>query len=177
VSDLVPGLGLSPQQVRESGLLYLVTATFPGALTARRGGAGPVRGLRGGKPLTGRLSMPRHGFFAATASLLPCKDHASAIAEVAEDVVVAGGGMVGEDGRHQVRARDPSRREEEATALAQARAAAVPRGTAGGLVVGDRAAVQREARRALWGGPAVSFRICERGNKNALSGRSSGGAW
>src|SRR5262249_57935777 len=80
----------------------------------------------------------------------------SAVAEVAEDVVVAGGGMVGEDGRHQVGARDPSRREEEAAALAQARAAAVPRGAAVGLVERDQAAPEREARRAFRGGSAVA---------------------
>jgi hypothetical protein len=33
----------------------MVTATSPGAQTERRGGAGPVRGLLGGKDLTGRL--------------------------------------------------------------------------------------------------------------------------
>src|SRR5262245_27758321 len=99
--------------------------------------------------------MPRHGFPAATASLLPCNDRASAVAEVAEDVVVAGGGMVGEDGRHQVGARHPVRCEEEATALAQARAAAVARGAAVGPVERHQAAQEREARRADWGGPAV----------------------
>src|SRR5262245_5962999 len=75
--------------------------------------------------------------------------------EIPEHVVVAGRGVVGEDGRHEVRARDPSRREEEATALAQARAAAVPRGAAVGPVERDQAAQECEARRALWGGPAV----------------------
>ena len=34
----------------------MVTATSPGAQTERRGGAGPVRGLLGGKDLTGRIS-------------------------------------------------------------------------------------------------------------------------
>ena len=33
----------------------MVTATYPGAQTERRGGAGPVRGLLGGKDLTGRF--------------------------------------------------------------------------------------------------------------------------
>jgi len=34
----------------------MATATPSGAQTERRGGAGPVRGLLGGKDLTGRLS-------------------------------------------------------------------------------------------------------------------------
>jgi hypothetical protein len=34
----------------------MATATHPGAQTERRGGAGPVRGLLGGKDLTGRFS-------------------------------------------------------------------------------------------------------------------------
>jgi hypothetical protein len=34
----------------------MVTAIYPGAQTERRGGAGPVRGLLGGKDLTGRIS-------------------------------------------------------------------------------------------------------------------------
>src|SRR5688500_4799270 len=121
----------------------------------RQGGAGPVRRLLGGKDLTGPLSMPRHGFPAAATSLLPCNDHASAITEVAEHVVVAGGGAVGEDGRHQVGACEPSRREVEAAALAQAAAAAVPRGATVGPVERDEAMEEREARRALGGGPAV----------------------
>jgi hypothetical protein len=33
----------------------MATATYPGAQTERRGGAGPVRGLLGGKGLTGRF--------------------------------------------------------------------------------------------------------------------------
>src|SRR5260370_8187436 len=36
----------------------MVTATYAGAQTERRGGAGPVRGLLGGKDLTGRLRLP-----------------------------------------------------------------------------------------------------------------------
>jgi hypothetical protein len=35
----------------------MATATHPGAQTERRGGAGPVRGLLGGKDLTGRLGF------------------------------------------------------------------------------------------------------------------------
>jgi hypothetical protein len=35
----------------------MATATSPGAQTERRGGAGPVRGLLGGKDLTGRLGF------------------------------------------------------------------------------------------------------------------------
>jgi hypothetical protein len=35
----------------------MVAATIPGAQTERRGGAGPVRGLLGGKDLTGRLVL------------------------------------------------------------------------------------------------------------------------
>jgi len=34
----------------------MAAATDPGAQTERRGGAGPVRGLLGGKDLTGRFS-------------------------------------------------------------------------------------------------------------------------
>src|SRR5688572_12209096 len=99
--------------------------------------------------------MPRQGFPAAATSLRSCNDHASAITEVAEHIVVAGGGAVGEDDRQRVGARDPSRREVEAAALAQAGAAAVARRTAVGPVERDEAALQREARRAKWGGPAV----------------------
>jgi hypothetical protein len=33
----------------------MAKATYPGAQTERRGGAGPVRGLLGGKDLTGRF--------------------------------------------------------------------------------------------------------------------------
>jgi hypothetical protein len=33
----------------------MTTATFPGAQTERRAGGGPVRGLLGGKDLTGRF--------------------------------------------------------------------------------------------------------------------------
>jgi hypothetical protein len=36
----------------------IVTATFPGAQTERRGDAGPVRDLLGGKDLIGRLLLP-----------------------------------------------------------------------------------------------------------------------
>src|SRR5262245_56614351 len=63
--------------------------------------------------------------------------------------------MVREDGGQQIGARDSSRRDVEAAALAQAAAAAVPRGAAVGPVERDKAAQEREARRALWGGPAV----------------------
>jgi hypothetical protein len=38
----------------EAVCLRIVTATFPGAQTERRGGAGPVRGLLGSKDPTGR---------------------------------------------------------------------------------------------------------------------------
>src|SRR5262245_34880751 len=44
--------------------------------------------------------------------------------ERAENVVVAGGGVVGEDGRQQIGARRPARREVEAATHAQSRAAA-----------------------------------------------------
>jgi hypothetical protein len=37
--------------------LIMVAATFSGAQTERRGGAGPVRGLLGGKDLTGRFYL------------------------------------------------------------------------------------------------------------------------
>jgi hypothetical protein len=36
---------------------YHARVTHPGAQTERRGGAGPVRGLLGGKDLTGRFSL------------------------------------------------------------------------------------------------------------------------
>ena len=35
----------------------MMAATHPGAQTERRGGAGPVRGLLGGKDLTGRFYL------------------------------------------------------------------------------------------------------------------------
>ena len=35
----------------------MATATNPGAQTERRGGAGPVRGLLGGKDLTGHVFL------------------------------------------------------------------------------------------------------------------------
>ena len=95
----------------------------------------------GGKDPTGRCRWLRSGLAVVT--------------EVAEHVVVAGGGFVGEDCRHQVCAREPSRREVDAAALAQARAAAVPRGPADGTIEGDETAVELEVRRALGGGPAV----------------------
>jgi hypothetical protein len=63
-------------------------------------------------------------------------------------VVVAGGGVIGEDGRQQVGARIPARREVEATALAQSGATSLSRGTANSLVEYDETAVEREARRA-----------------------------
>src|SRR5262245_52912645 len=72
-----------------------------------------------------------------------------------EQVVVATGSVVGKDERPQVGRRHSTQRKVEATALAQARAAFVPRGAAVGPVERDQAAQEREARRALWGGPAV----------------------
>jgi hypothetical protein len=41
----------------ENGLLYKGSGDPSGAQTERRGGAGPVRGLLGGKDLTGRLVL------------------------------------------------------------------------------------------------------------------------
>jgi hypothetical protein len=38
-----------------SGLRYNGDGDYPGAQTERRGGAGPVRSLLGGKDLTGRF--------------------------------------------------------------------------------------------------------------------------
>jgi hypothetical protein len=35
----------------------MMTATYPGAQTERRGGAGPVGGLLGGKDPTGRFAL------------------------------------------------------------------------------------------------------------------------
>jgi hypothetical protein len=41
----------------ENGLRYNGDGDLSGAQTERRGGAGPVRGLLGGKDLTGRFSQ------------------------------------------------------------------------------------------------------------------------
>src|SRR5262245_51643415 len=125
-----------------------------GAQTERRGGAWPG-GLPRGKDPTGRLSMSRHGFPAATAFLFPSDDRASAITESAEHVVVAGGGVVGEDGGHQVGTRDPAGREVEPAALAQAGASARARRAAVGPVERDETALEREAGRADQVGTAV----------------------
>jgi hypothetical protein len=45
----------------EAGLRYNEEVIHPGAQTERRGDAGPVRGLLGGKDLTGRFSFPGQG--------------------------------------------------------------------------------------------------------------------
>jgi hypothetical protein len=42
-----------------TGLRYNDKAIAAGAQTERRGGAGPVRGLLGGKDLTGRFSLAK----------------------------------------------------------------------------------------------------------------------
>src|SRR6266508_2105780 len=89
---------------------------------SRRANRAPGRcraggGLLGGKDPTGPLSMPRHGFPAAATCLLPCNDHASAITEVPEHIVVARGSVIGKDERPRVGARHPTRREVEAAAL------------------------------------------------------------
>src|SRR5262249_55688588 len=42
----------------KTGLRYNGNTIVPGAQTERRGGAGPVRGLLGGKDPTGRFSSP-----------------------------------------------------------------------------------------------------------------------
>src|SRR5262245_61716682 len=111
----------------------------PGAQTKRRGGAGPAGGLFGGKDPTGRRKQ----------SLLQPS------LQAAEHVVVAGGGVIREDGCHQVRAGDSSRREEDAATLAKACGAAVSRSATGGPVERHKTALEREVRRALWGGSAV----------------------
>src|SRR5262245_41899832 len=72
-----------------------------------------------------------------------------------EQVVVATGSVVGKDERPQVGRRHSTQRKVEATALAQARAAFVPRGAAVGPIERDQAAPEREARRADRGKPAV----------------------
>src|SRR5262249_59349393 len=79
----------------------------------------------------------------------------NALDQNSKHVVVACGGVVGEDRGPGVGGRIPARREVEAAALAQAGAAAVPRGAAVGPVERHKAAQEREARRALWGGPVV----------------------
>jgi len=48
-------LGNSLDLTRESGLQYNGRDNAAGAQTERRGGAGPVRGLLGGKDRTGRF--------------------------------------------------------------------------------------------------------------------------
>jgi hypothetical protein len=52
-SQLVNDMVRSPFQV---GLRHNEKAIVPGAQTERRGGAGPARGLLGGKDPTGRFS-------------------------------------------------------------------------------------------------------------------------
>ena len=88
----------------------------------------------------------------------PCpwlRSDLAVVAKLTEHIVVAGGGVVGADDRQQVGARYPTRCEVEAAALAQAGAAAIARSTAVGPVERDKTASDREARRALGGGPAV----------------------
>src|SRR5581483_7396937 len=67
------------------------------------------------------------------------------VAKFTEHIVVAGGGVIGEDDRQRVGAREPARREVEAAALAQAGAAAVPRGAAVGPVEDDGTTQECEA--------------------------------
>src|SRR5262249_44796667 len=71
------------------------------------------------------------------------------LAEAPKDVVVAGGGVVGEDGRQQVGERDSGRRELEPAALALAGRPAV------GRVGGDEIGGGGEAGGAEWVGSAV----------------------
>src|SRR5438093_3134912 len=91
----------------DGGLHQVGSDNASGAQTERRGGAGPMRGLLGGKDPTGRFS--RLSF---------------ALGQNSKHVVVACGGVVGEDKCPRVGGRESARREEEAAALAQARAAA-----------------------------------------------------
>src|SRR5262249_42228817 len=49
----------SQRLLGKTGLRYNGNTIVPGAQTERRGGAGPVRGLLGGKDLTGRFTSPQ----------------------------------------------------------------------------------------------------------------------
>ena len=112
-------------------------------------------GLHSGKASPAALLSCSDGFPGPATPLLPCNGHASAITEVAEHVVVAGGSVIGKDERPRVGARHPTQREVETASLAEASAAAIARSTAVGPVERDKTASDREARRAIGGGPAV----------------------
>src|SRR5438067_7902618 len=70
-------------------------------------------------------------------------------------VIVACGGVVGEDQCPRVGGRESARRDVEPAALPQAGATPGPRGAAVGPVKHDETALEREARRADWGGTTV----------------------
>src|SRR5687767_2868128 len=111
----------------------------PGAQTERRGDAGPVRGLLGGKDLTGRLVWFQ--VFQLVASL------SVADREVSEHIIVAGGCVIAEKvrDRERVEADASTGFEVESTADARASASAGPSRAAGGPVVGNDASAHLEA--------------------------------
>src|SRR5262245_37872379 len=108
----------------------------PGAQTERRGGAGRW-GLLGGKDPSGRSTR---------LSVRLDQDP--------EHVVVARGGVLGEDGRQQVGARHPARLEVQAATLTLAVAASEAGGTADSEVVIDRGAREGEGRECVLEDPA-----------------------
>src|SRR5262245_19072508 len=98
----------------------------------------------------------------------------SANLEGTENVVVAGCGVVGEDGRQKIGARDSSGGQVEAAAQALAGAPARPSSSAVGPVERDETALEREAWRADWGGTAVEDAAAQ--SVAAAAGRAAGAA-
>jgi len=115
-------------------------AIDPGAQTERRGDAGSVRSLLGGKDLTGgRLVGFQILQFVASLSV--------ADREVSEQIIVAGGCVIAEKvrDRERVEADVSAGFEVESTADAGASASTRLSRAAGGTVVGNDASAQLEA--------------------------------
>src|SRR4051794_13096760 len=90
--------------------------------------------------------------FALPAPILP---PALTLSEDTEHVIIAGSGVVGEDGSQHVGTRDPARRDVEAAAHTLPVAAPGARGAADGVVLVDCVAREREARESVLVDPAA----------------------
>src|SRR5262245_2092618 len=123
----------------------MATATDPGAQPERRGGAGPVGGLLGGKD----PHRPLGTIFLA--GFIAWLDET----QDPEYIVIAGGSVVVCDAGHQVHAHGSVGDDVNSATPAEAGTAVGAGGTAVSAVVDDRAASDREARGAVWGGSAV----------------------
>src|SRR5262245_17575869 len=105
------------------------------ASSARRPGAGPVGGVLGGKtPPAAFVGSP---VLTGAAAVAPVPRTVLTLAEGSGHVVVAGRGVVCEDGCQQVGARHPARLEVQAATLTLTVAAPEAGGTADGEVVTD----------------------------------------